>query len=194
MFQTPFQAYILSMKNFFFITVFLISCTATPATPTVPTLTPAPIFVSSMTVAGLSFPLEFRDPQTDSLHGVPYVDGPAFYRIIGNAIDISSHCFQDPGMYFEKIQVGDTATVAYSNGDTWDFEVVEIIAIRYKSISDPLNNLWIDATGKEYTQRQFFDYVMGRDPGGQYLVLHSSMCDPRTDPITSFGQTFYIAY
>lgn len=186
------------MKHILILALFLTACAPVATQATLPTSTPQPIHPAHVDVDGLSFPLAYRDPQTESEHGVPYVDGPAFYRIIGQAIDISSHCFQDPGMYFDRIKAGDVATVTYSNGAIWKFTATEIIAIHYKSTSDPLNNLWIDATGKEYTQRQFFDYVMGRDPGAQYLVLHSSLCDPRAEDSRgrhpSFGQTFYILY
>lgn len=136
--------------------------------------------------ANLEFPLEPRPTNIPAGQGVPYVSGPAFWQMNGYAVDISSHCTETPGMYFDRMEVGNILLVTYEDHSNREMVINEIIVIKYESQSDPLNHDFIDRNGKHYTQMEFLKYTMLRKDA---YVLHSSLCSQGI----SFGQTFYIA-
>lgn len=167
------------MKYMILLSLLLVSCG------------PAQSYPSRVQVADLDFPLEFK-----STPDLPYESGPAFWRILDNAIDIASHCGEIPGDDFHHIEVGDILMLSYENGMTENFVISEIIVVKYISPSDPLNHPWVDVLGNSFTVHEFQEFTYNR-PGDQYVVLHSSICDPRSETPDgkhgAVGQTFYIA-
>lgn len=144
-----------------------------------------PVF---MTISSInqSFPLLPRPKDTNPSIGVPYESGVAFWRINGYAIDISSHCTETPGKYFQNIKVNDSIIIEFSNGNKETVIVYELIKVRYANLSNPHQGLWVDESGVEYTSQQFLEYSMLRKDN---IVLHSSMCSQGF----SFGQFFIFA-
>lgn len=156
----------------------LTSCTQI-ATPTINPIR-QPVYMSIPSIEQ-DFPLVPRPGD------LPYESGMAFWRFNSYALDVSSHCTETPGKFFDNIKIGNSIVVTYDDGSIRDFIVTEIIIAKYESPSDPLNHDWIEqSNGKHYTLQEFSNYIMIRK---NTLVLHSSLCSGGI----SFGQTFYIA-
>lgn len=136
-----------------------------------------------LSVGSLSFPLKPRPVNRTVYEGVPYVSDIAFWRINGNALDISSHCTETPGSEFYKLRVGDTAILEYSNRRQETYLVSEIIVVKYKSTSDPFSDAWV-AGDVEYTAQEFANFIYSQD----IIALHTSLCYYGF----SFGQTYYL--
>lgn len=169
-----------------FVFVFVSSTVVLPAQRDEAVISDVPVYMEIPSVE-IEFPLEPRPADRTAEQGVPYVSGPAFWRENGYAVEISSHCSEDPGKFFYQIKEGDEIVVTYDDEHKQTFVVIEYIKIRYTSLSDPLGSAWVDQHGREFTEREFAEYALLEH--GNVIALHSSICVQGL----SIGQHFFIA-
>lgn len=170
------------------ITLLLVIFLTSRAPILTPTVRAEPIYMTFPNVAFFVVPCPDGCLEVNDL---PYSDeGAAFWLYNGYAVDVASHCGDEPGDSFKKIKLGDTVAVSFDNEEAQSFVVSEIMALHYG-----LSGKWVDDQETEKLPDEWATYFMLRESRGTYFVLHSSICYIDSDGRTvSTGQTFYVLY